>query len=168
MTCDTMKISDTSPYGSHFPDICLLFFLSLFTGATHLSKRSAVRLGNDGKLPAIVRGPSPRRRPATSRAAEGRVRQEVVQVDILAAEEEIRLVPEGYRLAVPALREVQLDIRVVGQSRDALRVQRVPLLELLRHDALMHEAIVVELGGAGRVLGDFLTDGESREGSDGE
>ena len=77
-----------------------------------------------------------------------------MQVHVLATEEEAGLVPEGDSLAVTALGESKLHGLI--RSCDAHGCLCVPLLELLRHDALVHDSIVVELGRTGLVLWDLL------------
>lgn len=135
---------------------------------TNLGKRSTISLRDDGKLPAIIRRPAPRGRTLASLTTQGRVREEVMQIDIVATEEEVRLVPEGNRLAIPTLSEVQLWVLFFLNIGGAKRGVLVPLPELLRHDALVHDAGIVQLGGADLILGDLLAGDQGREGGEGE
>lgn len=91
-----------------------------------------------------------------------------MQVHVVATEEEGRLVPEGNSLAVAALSEVQLRVLVGLKVGSAHLSVLVPLRELLGHDALVHDAVVVELSGADLILGHFLACDKGREGSKGE
>lgn len=133
-----------------------------------LSEGRAISLSDDGELAAVLRGPTPRGGALAGAGAERGVRQEVVQVHVVAAEEEVALVAEGHRLAVAALGEVQLRVLGLGEALEAHLGVLVPLLELLGHDALVHDTTVVELGGADLILGDFLAGGDGREGSKGK
>lgn len=91
-----------------------------------------------------------------------------MEVHVLATEEEVFLVPEGNRFAITALRKMQFWIFTLRGARGAQRGVLVPLLELLRHDALVHDTAIVELRGASLVFGHLLAGGKCREGCKGE
>lgn len=90
-----------------------------------------------------------------------------MQVHVVAAEEKGRLVPERHRLSIPALCKVQLDVGV-GELGSAGVGHGIKLLELLRHDPLVHNTRVVQLRGAHLVLGHLLAKGKGRKGGEGE